>query len=47
MEGVSEVYPNLETHPEFGQALSTAMEAGVKKLVLECQVKPDELTIMS
>jgi sugar fermentation stimulation protein A len=47
MEGVSEVYPNLDTHPEFGQALSTAMEAGVKKLVLECQVKPDELTIIS
>ncbi|NEX02005.1 sugar fermentation stimulation protein A [Pseudobutyrivibrio sp. NOR37] len=45
VEGVSEVRPNIETHPEFGVALNEAKEAGVEVLNLECNVKKDELTI--
>ena len=45
VEGVSEVRPNIETHPEFGVALKEAEEAGVEVLNLECNVKKDELTI--
>ena len=45
VEGVSEVRPNIETHPEFGEALKEAEEAGVEVLNLECNVKKDELTI--
>lgn len=43
MEGVTEVRPNVETHPEFGVALETAKEAGVEILFLTCKVTPDEL----
>ncbi|WP_294240586.1 DNA/RNA nuclease SfsA [Pseudobutyrivibrio sp.] len=45
VEGVSEVRPNIDTHPEFGVALNEAKEAGVEVLNLECNVKKDELTI--
>lgn len=45
VEGVSEVRPNIETHPEFGVALTEAKNAGVEVLNLECNVKKDELTI--
>ena len=45
VEGVSEVRPNIETHPEFGVALKEAEEAGVEVLFLECNLKKDELTI--
>lgn len=45
VEGVSEVRPNIETHPEFGEALNEAKNAGVEVLNLECNVKKDELTI--
>ena len=45
VEGVSEVRPNIETHPEFGVALKEAEEAGVEVLFLECNVKKDELTV--
>lgn len=45
VEGVSEVRPNIETHPEFGVALNEAKNAGVEVLNLECNVKKDELTI--
>ncbi len=37
--------PNDRTHPEFGQALRRAAEAGVEVLALDCQVEPDRLTI--
>ena len=43
MEGVTEVRPNVETHPEFGVALEAAKEAGVEILFLTCKVTPDEL----
>ncbi|MBR4707191.1 MAG: DNA/RNA nuclease SfsA [Pseudobutyrivibrio sp.] len=47
VEGVSEVRPNIETHPEFGIALAEAKAAGVEILCLQCKVKKDELTIIS
>jgi len=45
MEGVHEVYPNVETHPEFGVALEEAKLAGVKILYLGCKVEEDGLSI--
>ena len=44
--GVQEVYPNVETHPEFGQALQEAQAAGVKVLYLQCRVEEGELEII-
>ncbi len=45
MEGIHEVRPNMETHPEFGQALQEAKEAGVEIWFLCCHVEPDVLQI--
>lgn len=45
MEGITEVRPNVETHPEFGVALEEAKQAGVDILFLPCQVTPDQLFI--
>ncbi|MCR5279879.1 MAG: DNA/RNA nuclease SfsA [Lachnospiraceae bacterium] len=45
MDGVTEVRPNIETHPEFGEALSEARAAGVEVLFLCCHVEPGELVI--
>ncbi len=45
-EGVKEVLPNRETHPEFGTALDDAKAAGVQVLHLPCLVGPDRLTIL-
>lgn len=44
--GVKTVLPNIETHPEFGQALEEAKAAGVKVLFLQCIVNEDELKIV-
>ena len=46
MDGVSEVRPNVATHPEFGTALAEAKEAGVEILFLKCCVEPDLLEII-
>ena len=35
----------LDTHPEYGEALSEAKAAGVKVIFLCCSVEPDELVI--
>lgn len=43
--GVKEVFPNIETHPEFGTALKEAKAAGVEVLFLQCQVQEDKLII--
>lgn len=43
---IKEVLPNLETHPEFGQALEEAKKAGVEVLFLQCSVNEDELKIV-
>ena len=45
-EGVTEVLPNRETHPEFGTALDEAKTAGVQVLHLPCRVEPDRLSIL-
>ena len=45
MNGIYEVYPNDETHPEFGQALRNAQEAGLTVLTLPCKVTERELEI--
>ena len=46
MDGVSEVRPNVDTHPEFGVALNEAMAAGVEVLFWQCHVEPDSLEIL-
>ena len=46
MDGVSEVRPNVDTHPEFGIALHEARAAGVEVLFLKCHVEPDTLVIL-
>ena len=45
MDGVKEVFPNMDTHPEFGTALEEAKAAGVEVLFLQCHVEPDLLEI--
>ena len=45
-EGVTEVLPNRETHPAFGEALDAARKAGVRVLHLPCRVEPDRLEII-
>ncbi len=46
MDGVTEVRPNVVTHPEFGEALREAELAGVSILPLPCHVEPDSLVIL-
>ena len=45
VEGVCEVRPNIETHPEFGIALHDAIQAGVQVIYLQCRVTADELVV--
>ena len=45
MEGITEVRPNIQTHPEFGAALEEAKAAGVQVLFLPCRVEPYGLWI--
>lgn len=45
MEGMTRFSPNDGTHPEFGDALRAAAEAGVEVLALGCSVAPDRLEI--
>ena len=45
MDGVTEVRPNIDTHPEFGVVLDEAREIGVQVLNLTCHVEPDSLVI--
>ena len=45
MDGVKEVRANIDTHPEFGEALNEARNAGVKVLFFPCHVEPDSLVI--
>ena len=47
MDDVTEVRANVETHPEFGEALIDARKAGVEVLFLLCHVEPDELVQIS
>lgn len=45
MDGVTEVRANVDTHPEFGDALDDARKEGVEVLFLTCHVEPDTLEI--
>lgn len=45
MPKVSEVRPNIETHPAFGEAMEQARTVGVQILTLGCTIKPDSLTV--
>ena len=47
VDGVTEVRPNTETHPEFGLALEAAEKAGVEILFLPCHVEPNSIEIVS
>ena len=47
MDGVMEVRPNVDTHPEFGEAFEDAKRAGVEIFFLTCHVEPDLLKINS
>ncbi len=46
MDGVTEVRPNVETHPEFGTVLQEAVNAGVRVLSIPCHAEPGELKIL-
>ncbi len=46
MDGVTEVRANVDTHPQFGEALDEAEEAGVEVRFLTCHVEPDRLEIL-
>ncbi len=46
MEGITEVRPNTETHPQFGKVLEEAESAGVRILCLQCSVGEDSLEII-
>lgn len=45
MEGIKDVSPNDETHPQFGEALAKAQKAGVKILAYDCLVTLDSLDV--
>ncbi len=47
MDGITDVKPNIATHPAFGEALTDAEMAGVKILPLPCHVEEDGLTVVS
>ena len=43
-DGIEQVYPNMETHPEFGEALERAKKEGVKVLFIKTHVTEDDFT---
>ena len=45
MKGMYGFTPNIKTHPEFGEALKRAEEAGVHILAYDCKVTEDSLSI--
>ena len=45
MNGIHKVLPNNETQPEFGQALSRAVEAGVQVCYYSCHVEADSVSM--
>ncbi len=47
MEGIKEVRANMETHPEFGDAMEEAKVAGVEVWFFQCHVEPDSLRIIN
>ena len=45
MNGIHTVFPNDDTQPEFGQALSRAVKAGVQVICYGCHVEADKIQI--
>ncbi len=45
MKDVRYFTPNMDTHPEFGRALSDATKAGVKVVAYDCNVTMDSIEI--
>lgn len=45
MNGIHMVFPNNDTHPEFGQALIRAAKAGVEVAYYDCHVEADSIKI--
>lgn len=45
MNGINEVRPNMDTHPEFGEVLREAQASGVEIWFMECNVTADSLEI--
>ena len=45
MKGVHVFRPNWETHPEFGEALTEARDAGVEIIAVDCRVVPGKVEI--
>ena len=46
MNGIYKVLPNVQTQPEFGQALRQAAEAGVEILYYPCRVEADRIELL-
>ncbi len=44
MRGICCLKPNDRTHPEFGETLRKAKEAGVQVMAVNCAVTPDSVT---
>lgn len=47
MDGISEVYPNIQTDPNFAKAYDEAVSAGVEVLMLKCHIDEDGFEIVS
>lgn len=47
MKGAAYFAPNDRTHPDFGEALRRAQEAGVRLCAYDCLVKPGALSLLS
>ena len=47
LEGADKFMPNMDTHPEFGEALRKARHAGVKAVAYDCAVAADSIEIRS
>lgn len=43
MKNIDHFEPNYKTHPEFGEALKVAKEAGVNIMAIDCYVTEDEV----
>ena len=45
MKGMHVFRPNWQTHPEFGEALIEAAQAGVEIIAMDCEIKPGYVRI--
>ena len=46
MNGIHQVFPNDDTHPEFGQAVREAAKAGVQIVYYSCKVEADRVMLI-